>query len=56
MLPPILRDGQVMSPNAIDAIICKWAYQLINGEAAIEEVIPETQRELEIFMGQKNER
>lgn len=56
MLPPILRDGQVMSPNAIDAIICKWAYQLINGEAAIEEVIPETQRELEIFIGQKNER
>ena len=56
MLPPILRNGQVMSPNAIDAIICKWAYQLINGKTAIEEIIPATQRELELFMGQSSER
>ena len=55
-LPPLLRNGQVMSPNAIDAIICKWAYQLISGSATIEEVIPETQKELELFMGQRSER
>jgi len=50
MLPPVNRRGQVVSPNAIDAIVCKWVYRMILQNEDIQQVITGTQQELTEFM------
>ncbi len=47
MLPPVLRHGRIVSPNAIDAIVCKWAYRMILEDCEIQDILSGTQRELE---------
>lgn len=47
MLPSVSTRGRVISPNDIDDIVCKWLYKLLRGEIEIEEVLLQTQFELE---------
>lgn len=47
MLPNISRGSKVVSPNDIDAVVCKWLYRLLENTVSIENSIKETQKELE---------
>ena len=47
VLPPVVAGGRVVSHNAIDAIVCRWAYRLMDGQCSVDETIRGTQQELE---------
>ncbi len=47
MLPCVSSHGEVISPNDIDTIVCKWFYRLLAEELELEEALENTQRELE---------
>ena len=44
---PALR----VSPNEIDAVVCKWLFQLMEGGWEIEDILQKTQAELNILLG-----
>lgn len=50
MLPIVSRKGEVVSPNDMDSIICKWIYQMFREDCEIEQILRETQRELESLL------
>lgn len=50
MVPHIFRRGRIVSPNAVDAIVCKWAYQLLREDCEIEPILKATQAELEALL------
>ncbi len=47
MLPSISRGDHVVSPNDIDAVVCKWLYRLLDGSVKVEDTIKNTQFEIE---------
>lgn len=51
MLPNMSRGGEVISPNDIDAIICKWLYRMLDEKQEIGDVLAGTQEELEELLG-----
>lgn len=53
MLPSVSTGGRVISPNDIDDIVCKWLYKLLREEMEIEEVLTQTQSELETLLNGK---
>lgn len=50
MLPNISRGGNVISPNDIDSVICKWLYRLLDCGLEIEEALENTQKEIEMLI------
>lgn len=47
MVPPYLGSHAVLSQNDIDSIVCKWVYELLDGQIDVSGAIWQTQRELE---------
>lgn len=50
MLPSLSRKNRVVSPNDIDSIICKGFYRLLTEEIEIEEILAQTQKEIEALL------
>lgn len=51
MFQAVRRNNQLLSPNEIDNIVCKWVYKIIDGTCEIEEALTRTQEELESLVG-----
>ncbi len=47
MLPSVSKNGNVIPPNDVDAVVCKWLYKMLDGNDDIEQILSETQEELE---------
>lgn len=50
MFSAVRKNNQLLSPNEIDNIICKWIYKVIDGSCEIEEALYQTQHELEALV------
>lgn len=46
MLPSICKADKVISPNDVDDIVCKWLYDMLDGNEDIEQILAATQEEL----------
>ncbi|MCI8996244.1 MAG: extracellular solute-binding protein [Lachnospiraceae bacterium] len=46
-LPPELPDHTILSQNDIDAVVCRWVYELLEEKLQVQEAIARTQAELE---------
>ena len=53
MLPRISAGGRVISPNDIDAMVCRGFYRLLEENCPIDTVLSQTQRALETLLGGK---
>jgi multiple sugar transport system substrate-binding protein len=53
MLPRISAGGRVISPNDIDAMVCRGFYRLLEENCPIDMVLSQTQRALEMLLGGK---
>lgn len=51
MLPRISAGGRVISPNDIDAMVCRGFYRLLEEDLPIEVVLSQTQQVLEGLLG-----
>lgn len=47
MFPPVKKHGEIISPNEIDTIICKHAYRMIQENCEIDDILFQTQAELD---------
>lgn len=52
MLPTMIRSGHVVPTNAIDTIICREVYRVLDQACSIEEAIAATQAKLTEFLHQ----
>ena len=50
MLPSICKENNVISPNDVDDIVCKWLYAMLDGNEDIEQILSNTQQELEMLL------
>lgn len=56
MLPCISRRNTIISPNDVDAIVCKWLYTMLDGNGDIAQVLAGTQEDLCILMKRLSEK
>lgn len=47
MLPGVSKSGNVIPPNDVDAVVCKWLYEMLAGNGDVEQILSNTQEELE---------
>lgn len=47
MLPGVSKNGNVIPPNDVDAVVCKWLYEMLAGNGDVEQILSNTQEELE---------
>ena len=50
MLPIVSRKGEVVSPNDMDSIICRQLYRMFHENCEIEQILKNTQGELESLL------
>ncbi len=46
-LPPNLKNRAILTQNEIDAVVCKWIYDLLDEKLEVQDAIANTQQELE---------
>lgn len=46
-LPPVLGNHSIVSQNDIDAVVCKWVYELLDEKLEVQDAIFHTHAELE---------
>ena len=54
MLPSISKGERVISPNDVDDIVCKWLYDMLDGNENIEEILAGTQEELQALLDRRS--
>ncbi len=52
MLPSVCKSNDVISPNDVDNIVCKWLYSMLDGNDDIEQILSSTQSELQTLLAQ----
>ncbi len=51
-VPPDLGNHTILSQNDIDAIVCRWVYELLDEKIEVQDAIAKTHAELEILAKQ----
>ena len=52
-VPPELPGRTILSQNDIDAIVCRWVYELLDEKIQVQDAIANTQSQLEALVNRQ---